>query len=940
MVTATHREGSTGSQGLVGAAVVVLAVLLSGPFTAGAAADEASTIRELRVIGNDTITKEMILAKLLSRVGRTYDQATVDADLRSLFKTKWFSDVKAAQEPATDGDGVILTFYVQEMPVLAAVEFRGANKIGRKTLEDHTGLKVGARADSVKNRAAVGQIRRLYEEKGYELAEVVLLEGQKPGDRRVVFQIFEGPKVRIARIRFTGNTVASDALLNTKIGSRIALFSWFRVQPAREGIEDDVRKLTEYYQSLGYFDAKVSATTKPLNDPGQIELEFVIHEGIPYTVRDLKFVGNEKLSEEKLREGMQLHSGKSYSDALRTGDAKTLQQKYTAIGCIDVQIVPEPKFTDQPGVVDLVYRIEEGDQFNVGAILVHGNQRTQDKVIRRELLMAGLAPGEPLDATKLEVAMKRLQNLQFFVNQPDQGKPISIKVINRRGADQPYGEVGAPDLDAVVRAGLTRPEPPPITRFQSPDPEVPELPRLTPSEPLAPGPGPAGVVPFGSGGVFSPPLDAVPVIPVPSAPGGVVAVPVPGGAPVNRPRDNGTPVGTFPSLPGENMTDVGPDRQEPFQNRGLANIATQVEPGPPRNYADIDVAVDEAPTGRLALGIGATSYGGLSGNFILHERNFDILNFPRSFRELFSGQAFRGAGQELRIEASPGTQINRFVVSFREPYLFDLPIGLGVSGYVFGRQYPDYFESRGGGRFSLGKQFGSQIYADVAMRVENVNLSGFRFPTPSAYLAAEGNTFLATIRPSLRFDNRNDPFLPSQGQYLEVAFEQGWGTFTFPKVTAEGRTHFTVWQRPDKTGKHIFTLRGFVGATGRDTPTYERFYAGDFRSMRGFAYRGVGPRVFGQNVGGIFTLVGSAEYQFPIVASDKLQMVVFSDFGTVESDYNIHDFRVSVGTGVRIVIPALGPLPLAFDIAYPVSKVAGPNGDRTRYFTFFIGAFW
>ncbi|MFO0958134.1 MAG: BamA/TamA family outer membrane protein [Isosphaeraceae bacterium] len=156
----------------------------------------------------------------------------------------------------------------------------------------------------------------------------------------------------------------------------------------------------------------------------------------------------------------------------------------------------------------------------------------------------------------------------------------------------------------------------------------------------------------------------------------------------------------------------------------------------------------------------------------------------------------------------------------------------------------------------------------------------------------------------------------------------------------EARTHFLITQRPDQTGKQTFTLRGFFGIAGRDTPTYEAFRAGDFRSMRGFAYWGVGPRVYGQNVGGIFTLVGSAEYQFPIVASDRVQMVVFSDFGTVEADYAIHDFRVSVGTGLRLQIPALGPLPLAFDIAYPVSKVSGNNGDRTRYFTFFIGAFW
>lgn len=946
---------------LVAALAALLPIL---PLLAAVPADkEGPTIAEIRVIGNETIDKDKIIAKLLSRVGRPYDQATLDADNRTLSKTKWFSDVKILKENAAGNKGVILTVVVQEMPVLTSVEFRGRSKVSLKQIEENTGLKVGARADYVKNQGAVSQIRRLYEEKGYEMAEVALLEGGKPGDRKVVYQIYEGPKVRYARIKFTGNStsVASDALLQTKIGSRTPILGLFGGKAANDVVEEDIRKLTEYYQSLGYFDAKVSTIKKPLDDPGQIELEFVINEGERYYVRDIKFVGNEKIPSEDLKKGMQLLGGQPYTDAMKIGDGKTLQGKYTAIGCIDVQIIPEPKMTEKPGVVDLIYRIEEGDQFTVGAIFVHGNGRTQDRVIRRELLMAGLAPGEPLDNTKLEVAEKRLKNLGFFVNQPDQGKPLTVRVINRRGPDQPFPEIATTDLDEVVRTNLRGSEPPPrpfgrgkphaqskppadpndpnsqpvvVTRYYRQDPEIPPLPQ---DEPLAPGPGPAGVVPFGSRGVFNPPMDAVPSIPAVPVPSGSA---VPGGRrPVN---DNGTPIGTLPSLPGENMTDVGPDRQEPFQNRGLANITTQVEPGArkPLPYADIDVGVDEAPTGRLALGVGATSYGGLSGNFILNEKNFDIFNVPRSFSELFSGQAFRGRGQELRIEASPGTLINRFVVSFREPYLFDLPIGLGVSGYAFGRQYPDYFERRGGGRFSLGKQFGTQIYADVAARVENVDVSGLRFPAPAEFLAMEGNTFLASIRPSVRYDNRNDPFAPSKGQYLELAFEQGWGTFTFPKITAEGRTHWTLWQRPDQTGKHIFTLRGFFGATGRDTPSYERFYAGDFRSMRGFAYRGVGPRVFGQNVGGIFTMVGSAEYQFPITASDKIQMVVFSDFGTVEADYDINNFRAAVGTGFRVVIPALGPLPLAFDLAYPISKVTGPDGDRTRYFTFFIGAFW
>ena len=93
------------------------------------------------------------------------------------------------------------------------------------------------------------------------------------------------------------------------------------------------------------------------------------------------------------------------------------------------------------------------------------------------------------------------------------------------------------------------------------------------------------------------------------------------------------------------------------------------------------------------------------------------------------------------------------------------------------------------------------------------------------------------------------------------------------------------------------------------------------------------------NVGGLMTAVGSVEYQFPWLANDKLYQVFFCDFGTVENDYHFSTFRASVGTGFRVFLPQqlFGPLPLAFDLAFPVAK---EDGDRTRYFNFSIGAFW
>ena len=902
------------------AALAMLALLALGGL-ARAVVDPVGKVVEIQVIGNTSITNDQVLGALHSKVGRDYDAKLIRGDVDRLLAKKWFSDVRTGWREDVKRHGFVLVFTVQEMPVLRSVEFRGAKAIKVKDLEDNTGLKVGQHADYITIQTRVGQIKRLYEEKGYEFAQVTLVEGGKPEDTRAIYQIFEGPKCQLHSIDFAGNVFSSDAVLRGKITSRPPIAFGLGGKYRAEEVDEDARKLRDYYAAQGFFLAKVTPAKRQGPKVGELDVTFVISEGPQYKVRDIKFEGNEKIATAELRRGLLMHSGKPYTDTLRDADKKLIESKYGALGCIDLDLQARPEDIDQPGLVDLVYEIREGEKYLLGRHIIVGNDRTRDKVLRREASQAGLLPGEPLDANRIKLYEKRLNNLGYFQVNPQLGKPTEVKLVNRRPGTKPYGDPrGAADIREIIQ-----------TRMQSDDdPEVPK-PLVVPPVDEAPRPGFGGGI--GGGPILEPPADLPPIAaPVPDQ-----LQPQPA-SPPGRGRDNrrvnpdtgnaplgaGEPPGTFPSLPGTNVTDVGPDRNDPFPNR---------------SYADIATSVDEKPTGSLLFGVGANSYGGISGNVIIHESNFDLFALPKSWRDLFTGQAFRGGAQDLRIELSPGTLINRAVISFRDPYVFDLPVAFGISAYAFQRVYSDYTEGRTGARTSLGKQFGTSVYADIAARIEDVNFHSYRVPAPASYLAASGHTTLFTLRPSIRYDNRNDAFSPNKGQYVEAAFEQGYGDFTFPKFTIEGRQYIPTGSRADGTGKRFFTLRGYYGITGRDTPVYERFYAGDFRSMRGFSYRGIGPRELGANVGGVMTAIGSLEYQFPLLANDKLQQVVFCDFGTVEPGYSFSTFRAAVGTGLRVYLPPqlLGPLPLAFDIAVPVAK---EPGDRTRYFTFFIGAFW
>lgn len=361
---------------------------------------------------------------------------------------------------------------------------------------------------------------------------------------------------------------------------------------------------------------------------------------------------------------------------------------------------------------------------------------------------------------------------------------------------------------------------------------------------------------------------------------------------------------------------------------------TVLDPDSPNPYKDLLVQVEEDNTGSLMFGVGVNSNAGLTGSIVLNERNFDILRPPTSFEDLFSGNAFRGAGQEFRVEAVPGTQVQRYTISFREPFFLDTPNSLGLSGYYYQRQYNEYNEERTGGRLNLGRKLTQEWSLTGGMRVENINVSNVLPFAPPDYLEVVGNNFLTGLRAQGTYDTRDSYLRPTSGTLVDLSYEHCFGDFTFPVVNVEANQYFTVYQRADGSGRHVLSLHSQLGYAGNDTPVFERFFAGGFRSIRGFQFRGVGPDVNGFKVGGNFMFLNSIEYQVPIRANDGIFLVAFIDSGTVESKVQIKDYRVSAGIGARFVIPMMGPVPIALDFGFPIVK--GP-GDIEQIFSFWMG---
>lgn len=367
---------------------------------------------------------------------------------------------------------------------------------------------------------------------------------------------------------------------------------------------------------------------------------------------------------------------------------------------------------------------------------------------------------------------------------------------------------------------------------------------------------------------------------------------------------------------------------------------------PNTQYADLELTGVPARTGRIMVGGSVNSDAGVMGQLTLDERNFDITRWPTSFQDFASGTAFRGAGQTFRIEAVPGSVFKRYMVSFSEPNLLGfMPLSLGVSGYLFDRRFPDWDEERLGGRIGLGYRVTPELSLTAGITGQNVKIQRPRVTGLAALddVVGDNEMYIGEFR--LTHDTRNSPFQPTEGHFFEVGYDLGFGKYDFGRVDIENRNYMLLSQRADGSGKQTLSLSTRVGYTSEDTPIFENYFAGGYSTMRGFDFRAASPvEVYDDGVnqipigvGGRFQWLNSLEYMFPITADDAFRGVAFVDFGTVEKDIKIHgdNFRVAPGLGLRVAIPMLGPAPLAFDFAYPVTKA---EYDQQRIFSFYMSA--
>ena len=357
-------------------------------------AAEGLRISSIETKGNVTINTAKILATVRARTDQLFDAALATEDARRIAKLEGVEYAYYNTEVVENE--VKLTFVVVEKNLVRLLAFNGNKRISSGKLAKELAFKQGDYLDLFLVRNGVETMTKLYHKRGMAFVEISLDESQLSLGQ-VVYNIKEGPRVKIKQVEFEGNKSIQSKELKKTIKTRTRKFFFWPVYYDQQVISGDVAKLQEVYQKKGFLDARIDVSSKLSEDNKLAYVTFSIEEELVYTIEKIIIRGNEFFDDELLTEGMKLEVGGFYSNDRGDFDSRHILSRYLERGFVDAQVEHRRSFTGE-GKVTAEFEITEGEQFRIGQVVITGNESTHDKVIRRILDEEGFAPGQWFNA--------------------------------------------------------------------------------------------------------------------------------------------------------------------------------------------------------------------------------------------------------------------------------------------------------------------------------------------------------------------------------------------------------------------------------------------------------------------------------------------------------------------------------------------------------------
>jgi outer membrane protein insertion porin family len=432
-----------------------------------AAQQQQFVIVRIDFIGNRRVRSDTLKARIFSRESDVYNEETLRRDFQALWNTQFFEDVKLRVEDSPNrADGKIIIFEVKERPQIRRIRYDGIHSVSESDILDRfkerkVGLSVESQFDPTRIKKAEVVLKELLGEHGRQFAKVTPQYERIASSNAVilVFKIEEGPKVKVGKIKFTGNHAFSDRkLIRAMRHDRpysIPLYFWYISvltktydrQKLSEDLEVGVRGL---YRDNGYFKASVGEPIlENIDTEGYrlgvplvaghshgkaVNITIPIEEGERYRMGTLKIVSADpdkalSLKVEALKGAFPLKPGDIFSTEKVRKALETYGKIYGEYGFIDFTPEPDTEIDEEKKIINLTLKFDEQKQYFVRRIDFSGNTTTRDKVIRREL---AIDEGQLFNKRLWEMSILRLNQLDYF-DKIEADKAAEIKRNNKDG---------------------------------------------------------------------------------------------------------------------------------------------------------------------------------------------------------------------------------------------------------------------------------------------------------------------------------------------------------------------------------------------------------------------------------------------------------------------------------------------------------------------------
>ncbi|HEY7168112.1 MAG TPA: outer membrane protein assembly factor BamA [Candidatus Binatia bacterium] len=396
-------------------------------------AQEKVKLSEVKIAGNLRVEEEGIRLHLKSRAGDTYDPAVVEQDVKAIYRMGFFDDVQAELSQG------VLTYSVKEKPYVREVKIQGNSQVSRDKIETALGVAQRTILDRSKVAEGVDKVKKLYVEQGYVNAVVDYAVSVESNNQAIVaLDINEGNRLLIKKISFEGNRAFGESELKGLMTTKEEwLFSFITNRGVldRDILSNDMAILANHYYDHGYIDHKID---EPLIVRARDGLEVVIrvNEGDQYRIGQVSLGGDLIKDGKEMLKDVKITSGQIFRGSRLREDITTLTDMYSNKGFAFAQVEPLTKVNPTEKNVDITLVVTRGPPVYFNRVLIAGNSKTRDKVVRRELLAT---EQELFSGTKITQSRNALQRTGYFedvqltTKKTDQPDTVDLQVDVKEG---------------------------------------------------------------------------------------------------------------------------------------------------------------------------------------------------------------------------------------------------------------------------------------------------------------------------------------------------------------------------------------------------------------------------------------------------------------------------------------------------------------------------